>query len=483
MGTTFIGYNAPPVPDTDPYFTGTHMLFSYDTDVDNDGHYTLAANTITSSGAVYTPQGKYGGAAYIGEGGWIRSNTGPNLKTNAFTVEGWFRWDESNPAGVSGFRSLITNSWTTTWKTSGFNLYLDVPSRAVVFRTANGNAAEGTGNWDLEMVALAPIIPFEWFHIAVTRDRQGNWRMFKNGAQVATNTNQSLSVSNGTWYVGAGRASDPFNGVLQSWKGMVDDIRITKGVARYSSAGFDPVQCPKSGPKDPNWDKVVLLVPGCNYNELGGQSDGFRDWSKYGVTGSTATNWESRNDDPIIGNTSMGIVGAFPASGARRFGSAPQYAISGSDFTIECWGLVMSASATWLSHHGDNAADGKPNSGWSFGFDKARARPFFGWRYGGAWNVLEPSSAVDPSGIWTHWAVQVAQGKITLLLDGQRCAESSFAGIDNAVGGMGLTVGEGWNTGAGSNTYKLMNYARLTIGAARYTHGDTIHPIPFPLGA
>jgi len=75
----------------------------------------------------------------------------------------------------------------------------------------------------------------EWTHIAFTRVGSTN-RLFVNGALVDTAT-ASDNYSNTISVVGGGRYGS--NSINVSFQGYIDDLRITKGVARYT-AGFTP---------------------------------------------------------------------------------------------------------------------------------------------------------------------------------------------------------------------------------------------------
>jgi len=73
----------------------------------------------------------------------------------------------------------------------------------------------------------------QWFHIAA--DRSGNtWRVYRDGVRVFSGT-RSNAISNSTDVMKIGR------GFSSDFNGWMDEIRITKGVARYATdSGFTP---------------------------------------------------------------------------------------------------------------------------------------------------------------------------------------------------------------------------------------------------
>ena len=71
-----------------------------------------------------------------------------------------------------------------------------------------------------------------WQHIAVTRD--GNtWRLYVDGLKVSESIQtNNIDMDNGQ--------SDLRMYLGRNFKGYIDDLRITKGVARYTGNSFVP---------------------------------------------------------------------------------------------------------------------------------------------------------------------------------------------------------------------------------------------------
>ncbi|MBK6587935.1 MAG: LamG domain-containing protein [Acidobacteria bacterium] len=73
-----------------------------------------------------------------------------------------------------------------------------------------------------------------WYHLAATR--QGStYRLFVDGTQVATTTS-SITIHDNANSLYIGTSTD---GSTSPVNGYIDDLRITKGVARYT-ANFTP---------------------------------------------------------------------------------------------------------------------------------------------------------------------------------------------------------------------------------------------------
>lgn len=76
------------------------------------------------------------------------------------------------------------------------------------------------------------------YHVEVSRDGSGDWRLFVDGVQRASTTSESGAVGGGdsTAYIGA------WNGSASFFDGSIDAIRITNGVARNTSNFTAPTE-------------------------------------------------------------------------------------------------------------------------------------------------------------------------------------------------------------------------------------------------
>ena len=167
---------------------------------------------------ISTAQSKFGGASmYFDNSGdylLIPSSTKTDFGTSDFTIEAWIR-----PSTVAGIETIVSQ-----WNGSG--LYFAVNGAKLKFvpyvNTAPIFIAEST----------TTIAVDTWYHVAVTRD--GNtFRLFVNGVLEDTVTNTVSLTSSIDTYIGR------WQGYSRDYGGYIDDLRITKGVARYT-ASFTP---------------------------------------------------------------------------------------------------------------------------------------------------------------------------------------------------------------------------------------------------
>jgi len=180
--------------------------------------------TLTASGGSFTTsttQAKFGTSSIKGVGGtgYLRyTNTAATELTGDFTIEGWSYW-----TGV-----VVGNQETISFEiTSGGalqSLLSGTPAnRLLRYWDGTAYAILGTG-----------ITNDAWFHWALTRSGT-TITLWQSGASKGTVTSSAtIGVSGLLTYIGSyGNGSETLNG-------YVDNIRITKGVARYTSAFTPP---------------------------------------------------------------------------------------------------------------------------------------------------------------------------------------------------------------------------------------------------
>lgn len=218
--------NSSPPPATDPNFASVKLLLGFEgadaaVATSDESPAAHGAATFAGNAQIDTAQFKFGASSMLldGSGDYVQFPDSPDwtLGTGQFTIEGWYRWNV-----VSGNPCLIGQmGGTDTWM-----IFLN-GGTDLLFRDGN---AHFSGSFPFTPTANT------WYHIACDRDASDVIRLYINGVMGGkaayafniANTADPLTI--GTRYGGA--SSYDFNG----W---VDEVRITKGVARYASdAGF-----------------------------------------------------------------------------------------------------------------------------------------------------------------------------------------------------------------------------------------------------
>ena len=211
--TSNLGSTVPKSPAT--AVSGTQLL----TNFTNAGIPDLAMmNDLQTVGnaQVSTSVKKYGtgSISFDGSTAYLLSPaTGAlGFGTGDFTIENWIYFP-STPGNGQFLRSGGSgNTNGIAWQFYSGNLQL----------YSQNNALEIQAAWSPSATT--------WYHVALTRSGT-TLRIFVNGTQIGSNATSSTSFVDGAIYVAYGGA-----GYLN---GYLDDLRITKGYARYTS-NFTP---------------------------------------------------------------------------------------------------------------------------------------------------------------------------------------------------------------------------------------------------
>lgn len=185
-----------------------------------------AAHTVTANGnaQVDTAQSKFGGASALfdGTGDYLSSASHADWNfggagSGDFTVDLWVRFNalgadrgffSTNDAGTAGYQFY--------WATSGTTLR--VWSGAGTDRSF-GSWSPSTGTW---------------YHVAFVRSG-GTLTAYVDGTSIGTATDGDFNNDSTAMIVGAGNNA----GSAQPMNGWIDEFRVSKGIARWTS-NFTP---------------------------------------------------------------------------------------------------------------------------------------------------------------------------------------------------------------------------------------------------
>lgn len=417
--------------------------------------------TVTPSGdaKISTAQYKFDGSSgyFDGNGDYLSIPASESLVLAAgdFTIEGWFR-----PASTTGDHVVIYrgaanvasgNDMQFSVYTSGTSLiirpYVSTTDHSIIAGTV------ATGNW---------------YHFAMVR-KADTVMAFLNGVKSGTTkTITTLLNNNAGWltYIGdmnIGGTHAYFNGYLQ-------DIRITKGVARYVD-NFTPPESAGSrieiSGDDEHYRRTSLLLHGHGANNsttildsswspkvitVGGDAKISTDKYKFGLS---SIYFDGNNDYLTLPNN----------ADLNNFGTG--------DFTIEGWfytlsdsnKVIISCGTSWSGAHGYDwhlLTDGTIN-----------------FRAGN--NI--PISITSGAGVytkyaWHHLAVTRASGVTQLFYNGNAVG-SPHSGTVTISNSSSPRVGQ-WYANTSSTWYGYMAEFRITKGFARYKTGFSVPTEMFP---
>ena len=208
-------FSVPTAPPTNTANTVALLNFT------NAGIFDQTAKNILETvgdAKVSTAQYKYGTGSMIfdGTGDYLVTSSSVNnrLGSGDFTIEMWLY--PSNTS--SAYRAIIaSDAYAAT--TNGWTVYQNGTSIEMYYSSG--------GSTPNIFTATSALTSSVWQHFALVRS-SGTLKAYVNGTQVA-------SVSNSINFVGDKIFIGDNNGGDYFFNGYIDDLRITKGYARYTS--------------------------------------------------------------------------------------------------------------------------------------------------------------------------------------------------------------------------------------------------------
>jgi len=204
---------------------------------DETGNFTLSS-TSSSYPEISTAQSKFGGSSVFFSGDAVGEELIMSGYSNSlgfgiddFTIEFWLRWDGTGTSsqyiydgGYQGQTGLYSE---------GFQIIRQDGSMQVKFRRRTE-----TMESQPQFNANGTITANTWYHFAVVRDST-SMRIYRDGTLNAENTSYAsvdLTEPHADVAIGrdmSGSAAMPFG--RKMFTGWLDDFRITRGIARYTS--------------------------------------------------------------------------------------------------------------------------------------------------------------------------------------------------------------------------------------------------------
>ncbi len=211
-----------------------------------DVQHTIA-NPQLGSSAIYFD----GAADYLN----IPDSEDWNFRDEDFTIDFWMRSD-----APTEYRYMMSH-WVDgggVKRSFGIATDYDEPGKIYVFFM---NTSGEVHDYKIEMKSPETIVANTWYHVAVVREGNTAY-LFLNGVLSATDTAAGGMLNNCPNVLTIG-ARDGGTGYY--WQGALDEIRISKGIARWTS-DFTPPAVPYS---EGSGDTMVSLVPDVEHPVIG----------------------------------------------------------------------------------------------------------------------------------------------------------------------------------------------------------------------
>jgi hypothetical protein len=369
---------------------------------------TSRNKTATSSGpvGVSTESNFYSGSYYYG----AASNTlqyaeqGQELvfNTGDFTIECWLYDDNGHNGGGSGRCYIFDNR-------IGGSEVGDPPTMT---GWVDGHDEFTFYDGDSEITHTVSSTVGKWWHYAVTREGTTT-RMFIDGIEVGSSTSSTNFTNNG---IGVGRATDSGYG----WSGYIQDFRVYRGLAKYTSDFVVPATAPDVLPDTPS-----------------------------GVSGSSK-----------LTKVTNGAVSFDGTNDYLYSGTSTDFTIDG-DFTVEAFVYIKDSAINSFFNVGDYIG----SSGFVF-YSLATSRALGVYTN----NALAASGGEVRLNGWNHVALVRSGTTNTLYLDGKSVATFTNSSTFSGDAHIGVDY---YNSTRTNYTNGFISNLRYIKGTALYTKNFT----------
>ena len=348
-GTTVGDVHFPKVTALLP-FDGTNGATST-TDSSNSNH------TVTFGGdaEISTAQSKFGGSSLSldGNGDYVDLPQSTNqFVSDDFTIEFWFRINSGAGSETVG----LFGSYYTVGGGKGIIMASHPSYPSVYFQWMYGSGS-GT-DWaylNKTQGTRTALSNNTWYHVAVTRSGS-TWRLFLNGTQEdsVTQSDQMTDAGSTTRIGNYGPSATATDGL----DGYIEDLRITKGLARYTSNFTAPTSANLTSAGDVNKQIVVNSDADGVAIGTGGISQAriAKAWVRFDQTGSqsidssynissvtdTNTGISTLNFSTAMSDANYSVVATGGSTNARYYAST--WSIGTSSFQVRNFSVYDGSS-------------------------------------------------------------------------------------------------------------------------------------------
>jgi hypothetical protein len=374
--------------------------------------------STTSNSPYYENYSNY----FDGTGDYLDVTGIPVPSTGQFTIEAWIYTNKVN----TSTNQMIYSQYNTS-DSNRFTININTSNKLTITHPS-GNITGAT-----------TVPPYQWNHIAVTRDASNTLRIFLNGVIDVSSANWTNSIFQTNARIGYYP-----NTPLDYFNGYISNLRVLSGTALYTANTTPPTS---------------TLTAIANTSLLTCQSNRFIDKSTNAFTLTRTGDTKVTPFQPFVTkNTTKKSSMLFDGSGDYLYQvSTPNYAFGTGDFTIEFWTYpTVNARQDWLdSNDGTNRL--------LLYYSGSNITYYISPTIGAAINGGAPIF-----GAWNHIALVRSSGISTLYLNGSRVG-ATYSDTKN-WGNRYLYIGK---DGAGS-THITGNMTDLRISRyARYTSNTT----------
>jgi hypothetical protein len=406
--------------DSDPNWSNVSLMLTGDDFID----WSNQRNAITNNGGVTlnTATKKFNASSLYFNGSTqnltLNASSNFNFGTDNFTIECWF----NQTSKITSYPCLV--NFNGPWAANVFELQVntnDVGNK-ICFSANNGGA-------NILVSTTQPVVG-TWYHVAVVKSGS-SLLLFVNGVQEASASYTSnISGGNSTANIG-GISSKYFNGYIA-------DMRITTGVARYTT----------------NFTTPSTALPSYRISDASSNSLSI---TPYGNTQINTTTVKYGTGSMYF--DSNGDYLSIPYNSVFDFGTG--------DFTVEAWVYPLSLTSAVNNYLPlIETRNGVNSSSYVFGIYNGKLDTYYG-NGGGRYTATSNTVSINN---WQHIAIVRQSGTIMSFINGIKDTTTASYTGSYTVQATSILIGKIMD-GDMFNGY--IDDFRVTKGLARYTANFT----------
>ena len=238
-----------------------------------DSSNTNNSVTFVGTAQLSTAQSKFGGSSLLLDGDsdyiYVANSDLGTTSTESFTIEFWTYL-------IAGAGSQV-------------NFYSEYngASNGISFEKTSGNVLKVWNGDSARITGTTTISTGQWYHMALS-GTSGSYKLFLNGTQEGSTSSNGFTAGTTNKYIGTFYWAG-LGGAVRLLNGYIEDFRITKGEARYTSNFTPPTSAHLTQAGDAN--KHIVINPDADGVAIG--SGGFNElrvakaWAEFDGSGLT----------------------------------------------------------------------------------------------------------------------------------------------------------------------------------------------------